>query len=1106
MPLDSISLFVDKFQVFLTSCILVLWLSTFIQSSKPLNKRQQAVWRIECELGVISDPDCPVDGGWTTWEPWSACHGSCDDAGHHHRTRQCVNPVPSDDGIPCSGPEEEIEPCYLTNCTVEDYRKLTEGDSTRMEAFHQLETVPALMERCLQIECRYSAIENALATDNTWQLDAEALWNSLQCVKHNVGCPVIGEWGSWGAWSSCGARCGRGLRWRLRRCDTPPPSNAQLVCTGTPLQAEECEGDQCASSSEVNTGGQWSTWSQWTACSEKCGIGVRHRRRSCLEKTISRPVGLWGTHCVGQHDEFEVCESNDCLLSGGWSGWGAWGPCSQSCGAGKRSRTRSCTRPVPSGGGKNCIGSKTEFMACYLSPCEAFTHVVVLLNGDSFLQYNFDKKRSTLFHFFVRFMPLSPRGTLVRRGAVHSPNVRLSLQKWHVCLDASGTSLSCTIPRICSPAVIEPAIWHTALVTVTSEAASLRMDDAIVPIRASFPCDPELLDNKMNILVGEKLHGEIQEMVLNFIPLKMVVERNRRTVRSEFFPTSASNVAFEKAAIEEAYLPLYNDQYLRLPCFNEQEEWRLELTIKSKRESGTILFLRDESTNSWLHMGLQNMRLKLKVSIEDLHSENSGSTECPPDQWLDVLLMKKQETNTIEASINGGERLHVVLEETAIKRREMSNKHIAPKNGQCEYKSDSFAICNDEFFVGGVPGENRAKTEEFTPFSGLIASISINNVLQDLHSFSVERCKDEKIQVSSRTASVSGSYQETAWGKSNRLNLTCLHARSTRSPHAAHWLYLDTTIGNIFKDKTVRSVDDGRVLRLVASADNDLRGFYTCRAHTNKRTRNIVTYGVIGKIRYNLSGPDTTTALAVITTVLLVVATLGWLFIEGVHDLRTGFGFFRDAHLTPEEEAEAVCSYIDNNIHLLSSPSVAEIAKARARLRGRQIALTSRSSFAAQEPQGLMQIENQPIKEIPLHLNITAEENSTSEPEDLPALPEEKTLNVSPTHDVYRCEQSYVSSPRHGSITSPRGRLSSSSSFELASPRFLCNRLLVARRIYSSRESLRSRIRKSPRYRNFDISHNIRSNLLTIKSSTFVNVSPAQKILQRFQQLRNDDY
>ncbi|KAJ0184032.1 hypothetical protein K1T71_000455 [Dendrolimus kikuchii] len=1061
---------------------LTYWL--VIQAKKPSGKRQQVVWKLECELGVVSDPDCPVDGGWSPWSPWSSCQGPCDDAGQYKRTRQCNNPPPSKEGLACTGLDQQIQTCYITNCTVHDYRSLVHGDSARTQAFHQLEIVPAIMERCLQKECPYEAIENALSADNTWQINPEALWNALQCVKHRMGCSVVGEWGAWGQWSTCGARCGLGLRWRLRRCDTPPPSDVHLICRGTPLQADACEGDQCAIERR-GASGSWSDWAKWSTCSEKCGPGVRRRRRICLETQTLQASGTWGTHCRGQHDQLEVCESKYCTLDGGWSGWSPWGPCSSTCGSGRRSRTRSCTRPIPAGRGKRCPGSPTEFGSCYLIPCEVYSNTVAVFNGESCLNYNFENRRSTFFHYYIRFMPLSPHGILVRRGALHNPLVRLSLQKWHVCLDVSGSAGSCGLPRICSHSIIEPAVWHTALITVTSEGAFLRLDDSPAAIKSGFPCDPELPNEKMNICVGEKFHGEIQQIALNFMSLNIFLQKDRVN-KTAFFPSSASNIAYEKANFEEAFLTLSNLQYLRIPCFSNQDDWKLELALITKGESGSILFLKDES-NNWFHVSLQNMRIKLKWALRQFRSESMSSVDSWPGQWLAITLSKKKETNMIEASTNSGERFHVVFEEKGVgkvrKLYKYKNNHKKNIQKKSNITTRPFTICTDEFFVGGVPNDVKEKIlEEFTPFTGTIAFINVNNVLLDLHEYSVESYKDNKIQVSSRTASISGSYHETAWGDSNRLNLTCFHSKTSFSSNSAHWLYLDTSINYVQKQKSLQSMDNGRILHLVATEKNDLRGFYTCRSHTNRRTINVVTYAVLGRIEDKFKGPDLTTAVAWFTTLTLVIGSLVWLFIECIHDVRTGYGFFRDAHFTPEEEAEAVCKYIDQRINLVGSKSAIKMAKGKAWRRAHKV--SSPSNFAAQEPQGMDQ-----------ESRVQHEESTPSEPDELPALPEVKTSSEL-THNIYRCELNYISSPPHGSLTSPRAKISTSSSFEMKSPRVLCSRLLLTKRVLSPKESSVRNVRSPPRNKR---------NLLTIKSSSYVNYSPAQKIIEKFKQLKKED-
>ncbi|CAH2207536.1 jg23148 [Pararge aegeria aegeria] len=493
------------------------------------------------------------------------------------------------------------------------------------------------------------------------------------------------------------------------------------------------------------------------------------------------------------------------------------------------------------------------------------------------------------------------------------------------------------------------------------------------------------------------------------------------------------------------------------------------------------------------------MRIKIKFAHDDFKSEATSATECLPDQWIDISIVKKRETNTIEVSLNAGERLHVLLMEdvrdyqdnskrfrSCITFNELGGKESI-KNRPCKTshynETKHKEICSDDFFVGGLPLDiQNSLSEDFTPFSGVIAYVRVNNDLLDLHDYTMERDKDGIVQVSSRTASISGSYHETAWGESNKLNLTCLYARNSRSNHGPYWLYWDTVLQF---NKNIRSDDDGKVLRLLVTADNDLKGFYTCRARGNMRTRNFVTYGVLGKINYKCSRPDTITVIAVLTTIALVIFTLAWLILEGYHDVCNGYGFYRDAHLSPEEEAEVVCKYIDQN--LIGSVSAVNLAKANARRRGKRLA--SRASFGAQEPEGMRRIEND-VEEI-------CSDTGSHEPDELPPLPESKILGIEPSHEVYRCEPSYVSSPRHGSnITSCGTKLTSSSAH--TSPRLLCTRLPMRNKSFPKESFPRKNMNSRCRMRD-------KTRLFTIKSSTLVNKSPVQKVLQKFQDIKSED-
>lgn len=59
---------------------------------------------------------CPIDGGWSDWQPWSNCTTPCG-IGDRFRIRGCHDPPPSNGGKPCVGDPFEREDCLGTNCS-----------------------------------------------------------------------------------------------------------------------------------------------------------------------------------------------------------------------------------------------------------------------------------------------------------------------------------------------------------------------------------------------------------------------------------------------------------------------------------------------------------------------------------------------------------------------------------------------------------------------------------------------------------------------------------------------------------------------------------------------------------------------------------------------------------------------------------------------------------------------------------------------------------------------------------------------------------------------------------------------------------------------------
>ena len=52
------------------------------------------------------------------------------------------------------------------------------------------------------------------------------------------------------------------------------------------------------------------------------------------------------------------------LVDGEWSEWGAWSPCTGSCGAATRTRTRQCDDPPPNNKGQFCVGRPYQTIGC----------------------------------------------------------------------------------------------------------------------------------------------------------------------------------------------------------------------------------------------------------------------------------------------------------------------------------------------------------------------------------------------------------------------------------------------------------------------------------------------------------------------------------------------------------------------------------------------------------------------------------------------------------------------------------------------------------------------------------------------------------------------
>ena len=71
----------------------------------------------------------------------------------------------------------------------------------------------------------------------------------------------------------------------------------------------------------------------------------------------------WVQYYSGFHRDFFN------VVDGMWGQWGAWAPCTLSCGGGTRTRLRLCNSPAPDYGGLFCVGTDTQVDYCNNERC-----------------------------------------------------------------------------------------------------------------------------------------------------------------------------------------------------------------------------------------------------------------------------------------------------------------------------------------------------------------------------------------------------------------------------------------------------------------------------------------------------------------------------------------------------------------------------------------------------------------------------------------------------------------------------------------------------------------------------------------------------------------
>jgi len=238
------------------------------------------------------------------WSGWSECSLQC---GGGTQTRTCTNPPPSNGGAHCSGAGSQA--CNTGACTPVNGGWSTWG--------------------ACSASCGGGTQSRTCTNPPASNGGSDCTGDSTQPCNEAECSPVHGDWT---AWSTCSLTCGGGKK--TRTCTNPAPSNGGDQCVGA--EEEACNQNACPQGECKGTLAMYDDW-----CKSTCAWDVSY----CDPGFCN-----------------DACRGTTTAVDGDWS---TWSECSATCGGGTQSR--SCNNPVPSNGGKDCVGEGTR--ACNTDDC-----------------------------------------------------------------------------------------------------------------------------------------------------------------------------------------------------------------------------------------------------------------------------------------------------------------------------------------------------------------------------------------------------------------------------------------------------------------------------------------------------------------------------------------------------------------------------------------------------------------------------------------------------------------------------------------------------------------------------------------------------------------
>ncbi|CAE8589234.1 unnamed protein product, partial [Polarella glacialis] len=193
--------------------------------------------------------------------------------------------------------------------------------------------------------------------DNGGKACVGAIEETVACQfnSHKTDC----SFSAWSDWQTCSRSCGNGWKERNRLLQTEA-ADGGLQCEGGLSDIQSCIHGPEVCPGDVKVDCSFGPWEPFTPCDEN-----QQKKRMRKIEQLARNDGA---NCEGVLQDTESCHIRriDCVVSE----WSEWDRCDKSCGGGQSLRERQVHR-YPQNGGQSCPSSVKETRGCNTGPCDA---------------------------------------------------------------------------------------------------------------------------------------------------------------------------------------------------------------------------------------------------------------------------------------------------------------------------------------------------------------------------------------------------------------------------------------------------------------------------------------------------------------------------------------------------------------------------------------------------------------------------------------------------------------------------------------------------------------------------------------------------------------